>query len=907
MRPHKAAERLGRMVGVRRVSYAPLLLTLALSACAPRPRAITPPPVTPPQVVRRTLANGLQVIVVPSPLAPVVTTMITYRAGSVEAPQGFPGTAHADEHMMFRGSPGLSADQLASITAAMGGRFNADTQQTVTQYYFTVPADQVELPLRIEALRMRGIVASEDLWRHERGAIEQEVAQDLSAPEYVAYEKTLAAVFRGTPYELDPLGTRPSFDHTTAAMLRRFHDTWYAPNNAILVIAGDVDPEAVLAAVERLFGALPRKTLPERPAFRFEPVAPERIDLVTDRPYGLVLLAFRMPGTESPDYAAARVLAAVLANRRAPLFSLVADGKALETNFSIEGLPTASLALGEAAFPGSADATTVVADVRRALAATLKDGVSADLVEAAKRHEIMNAELEKTSVEGVAIAWSRAVALEGRASPDDVVRAVEAVTAADVERIAHASLDPERAVVAVLTPRASGEPAPARAPAGAESFAPEHAESVSLPSWAEKALHAPAMPPSALHPVDTTLPNGLRLIVQPALVSRTVSVYGRIRNEPGLETPPGQEGVDEVLERLFRYGTTSLDRISFERALDEIGAEEAATTEFSVRVLRDHLARAVALLADHVMHPRLPEQAFRTVRAQLAAELPSRLASPEYLAKRSLLQAILPANDPALRQPIPSTIESLRLDDVRDYHRRVFRPDLTTIVVIGPVTPEEARDVVERSFGGWTAVGQRPETDLPPVPPNGPAQLDVPDATRVQDDVRLAEIVGVTRSSPDYYALELGNHVLAGAFYATRLYRDLRERRGLVYHVGSSLRMTKMRGMIEIEYACDPENVARARSIIERDLDQMRTTPVSPAELLQARRLLLSSIPLDESSADEIASGLLTRSAEGLPLDEPMRAGARYLRLGADDVESAFGRWLRPDGFAEVVLGPTQR
>ena len=190
------------------------------------------------------------------------------------------------------------------------------------------------------------------------------------------------------------------------------------------------------------------------------------------------------------------------------------------------------------------------------------------------------------------------------------------------------------------------------------------------------------------------------------------------------------------------------------------------------------------------------------------------------------------------------------------------------------------------------------------MPAYGPAQRVVPDAARVQDDVRLAETLGVTRSNPDYYALDLGNHVLAGAFYATRLYRDLRERRGLVYHVGSSLQMTKTRGMIQLEYACDPENVARARAIIERDLGEMRTAPVHPSELLQARRLLLSSIPLSESSEREIARGLLDRSAEDLPLDEPLHAAEHYLQLDANDVMVAFRRWMRPGGLAEVVLGP---
>ncbi|MCG6534681.1 MAG: insulinase family protein, partial [Syntrophales bacterium LBB04] len=113
------------------------------------------------RVLRVTLNNGLRVVLVRNALAPVVTTMMNYLVGSVEAPRGFPGTAHAQEHMMFRGSPGLSADQLAGIIAAMGGKFNADTQQTVTQYFLTVPSADLDTALHIEAIRMRGVLDSE--------------------------------------------------------------------------------------------------------------------------------------------------------------------------------------------------------------------------------------------------------------------------------------------------------------------------------------------------------------------------------------------------------------------------------------------------------------------------------------------------------------------------------------------------------------------------------------------------------------------------------------------------------------------------------------------------------------------------------------------------------------------------
>ena len=133
-------------------------------------------------VLRATLPNGLRVIIVRNTLAPVVATSVNYLVGSDEAPPGFPGTAHAQEHMMFRGSPGLSADQLADIGSVMGGNFNANTRESLTQYIFTVPAEDLDVALHIEAIRMQDVFDARQDWDHERGAIEQEVAQDLSNP-----------------------------------------------------------------------------------------------------------------------------------------------------------------------------------------------------------------------------------------------------------------------------------------------------------------------------------------------------------------------------------------------------------------------------------------------------------------------------------------------------------------------------------------------------------------------------------------------------------------------------------------------------------------------------------------------------------------------------------------------------
>ena len=203
----------------RRKFYAVTLVVLAgfIASLAGDSSTATASQVSGPSVVRATLKNGLRVVIVRNTLAPVVATAVNYLVGSDEAPVGFPGMAHAQEHMMFRGSPGLSADQLATIGSLMGGDFNANTRESITQYLYTVPAEDLDIALHIESARMAGVLDTEDGWDQERGAIEQEVASDLSSPFYVLYTKLRAALFAGTPYEHDALGTRSSFDETTAA------------------------------------------------------------------------------------------------------------------------------------------------------------------------------------------------------------------------------------------------------------------------------------------------------------------------------------------------------------------------------------------------------------------------------------------------------------------------------------------------------------------------------------------------------------------------------------------------------------------------------------------------------------------------------------------------------------------
>jgi zinc protease len=856
------------------------------------------------EVLRATLPNGLRVIVVPNALAPVVTTVMNYLVGSNEAPAGFPGMAHAQEHMMFRGSPGLSADQLAAIAAGMGGNFNADTQQVVTQYFFTVPSEDLDVALHVEAQRMKGVLDTDALWDKERGAIEQEVAQDLSNPQYVFYTKLLSAMFHGTVYDHDALGTKPSFDKTTGAMLHEFYEKWYAPNNAVLVVAGNVEPQKTLAQIQTLFDDIPKKEVPPRPRVELSAVSTETLHLDTDLPYGLAVVSFRVPGSNSPDYAALQVLGDALSSQRASLYDLVITGKALDAGFSVNPLPEAGLAFALAAFPQGGNGETLVHDVSQVLADDLKNGIPADLVEAAKRHELASGEFEKNSIEGLANAWSAAVAIEGRQSPQEDLDAIQKVTVDEVNQVARKYLTPDKALVAILTPQASGKPLSSKSFGSAESLAGNPSGPVALPEWATKDLARLAAPKLTTNPVTSTLANGIRLIVQRETISSTVTVAGHVKNNADLEVPEKQEGVSSVLDGLFSYGTQSLDRVAFQKALDDIGADESAGTDFSLAVLANQFERGVSLLADNVLHPALPERAFGIVQQETAQAVAGQLQSPDYLAGRALDAGLFPKNDPSLREATPQTISALTLANVKDYYQRVFRPDLTTIVVIGDVTPEQAKAVVEKYFGAWQASGNAPETNLPPVPANQTGSTVVPDKSRVQDKVQLAETLGLNRFDPDYYALELGNHVLGGGFYATRLYRDLRETAALVYFVSSSFEVGKTRGIYRVSYACDPQNVSKARAIVVRDLRDMQNTPVSADDLQQAKAMLLRQVPLSEESENRIAEGWIARSIVGLPLDEPSIAAQHYLELTAPQVQAAFKKWSRPDDLVQVTEGP---
>ncbi len=394
--------------------------------------------------------------------------------------------------------------------------------------------------------------------------------------------------------------------------------------------------------------------------------------------------------------------------------------------------------------------------------------------------------------------------------------------------------------------------------------------------------------------------------MQPSSATHTVFVRGSVLASEALAAPAGKDGVDEIMNVLFEYGTATYDRVRYREQLDALGAEAELGEQFAMSVPSAQLERGVALLAEGELRPALTAADFARVRAQEAASLEGLLASPNHLAAVALNRALYPPGDPLQRFATPQTAASVTLDDVRAYRDAVMRPDMTTLVVVGDVTPQRARALVERFFGAWQARGSRPDAALPAVPPNAGASVYVADRGRVQAQLRLVQVNGLARTAPDWAQVQLGAAMLGGG-PSSVLFRDLREQRGLVYGVASRLATSAHRGTFSIDLAADPDKLGAAEDAALADLRRMREEHVAPDELERAKAMLISEMPLRLSSYEGVARRLLEHAQAGLPLDQDA-IDARSVRAATPaSVRGAMARWIRPHDFVRAVKGPDER
>lgn len=853
--------------------------------------------------VQATLENGMRVVIIQNHLAPVVTTDIVYNVGSVD--DTIAGIAHATEHMLFRGTDDLSSDQFANIATRIGAQYDAATTVSYTNYYFTVPASYLDVVLRIEADRMQHAAMRESDWTFERGAIEQEVQAHLSNPVYKAILPVDRVFFGDSPWGRDPVGTIAGFEKMHAADIAAFYHTWYHPNNATLLIVGDIDPQAALAAVRQLFGPIPQAPLPAHPPLPVNPIASTSLDETVDFPLPISIVAMRVPGSDDPQWPAIEVLFGALSSGRSEFADLMLRGKALAAVAFANAQRGGGVAtFGSIALPGS-DPATGVAQLRGVIDDYAKNGLPSDLILDTKQSLLASQAYLSASIPGEASQWAQSYAVLGRA-PQSLFEALEAVSPDDVNRVFKTYIAGGSAVDAML--RANPKAA-AAAPASmnaAENVRVTTTKDVALPAWTQPYFDAPLRAPRIDDPATIVrLKNGMTIAVREEHDSPAFVVYGHILNNTDLYEPKGKEGVGAMTSSLLIFGTTSYDYKAYQAAVEHVAAQISLGTDFSAQAPAAAFDKTIELLADGELHPAFAPQRFALVQADAVKAAAALEDRPEERAALARLYAMYPPGDPHRRHSTAHSLSAVTLDDVKRWYDFAYRPDLTTVAVVGDVTPDQVRAAFERYFGAWSAHGPAPSMAYPPIKGAAPKKsVTIASTTTTQADVSLTQPLRLRRGDRDAVVLQLANTMLSGEGTGSMLFRDVRSEHGFVYSIDSSLDVTDTGSTFALTFASDPKNVDRAQRAAAATIDRLRQYPPSVSDLTAAKAMLLSKYVVGLDSYSSVAGDLLRSTEDGIDANDVSRYYALVLATTPQDVMHAMKRWIDPAHFVRVLVVP---
>lgn len=850
------------------------------------------------------LRNGLRVVVVEDHAAPVVQSEIWYRFGSLDENPGKTGLAHALEHMMFRGSAHISAGGLDDIVARLGATMNAETSYDATHFYFVIPADKLDVALAIEADRMQHLTLAQSQWAIERGAVLNEISGDESSPFYTLLERVRAAAYPNEPNGRTPLGKRDDVERATAADIAAYYHAWYAPNNATLMIAGDVSHEAVFAAVRRHFEAIPARTLPARHDAHPAAAHGATVDSDIPFPFEVLDLAYAIPGDSEPDEPAISTLATLIPNQLSPFYqALVQSNIALAVEADADtqlkgGLLNIFIVLN----PGhsASDAQTVF---QSTLNAQLNSGFSDDLVTAAKRLTISERLYSADSITGIGDLAGYTYGVVGEKIADEDGR-LAALTAADLNNAARKYLATPTVVGHLRSSSSQSQPSSDKSNAAASDDFSKRVPNGPIvePDAVRIAVRTPTTARSKLQPAQFTLPNGIHVIVQEKHDRSTFVLHGSIDASSAFE-PESKSGLIRLASDVADYGSANFPFAMRRKAVDELGAVVSNGQEFEARGLARDFSTIVGIVADGQEHPTFADPWFTIERDQLANSLQSEDTISGTLIDRAYLRLLANPNDPSLHHASSASVSSLTQTDLLDFAKTYWRPDLTTIAVVGDISVDDVRRELTAAFGGWSASGDRPNPDEPPFAPAhaGHAYIST-GASQVY--VRLGG-PAVARGNDDYDTFLVLNQILgASGNFESRLWQELRQKRGLVYSIGSSVRSNNDRGDFRIEFNASPERVVEAVRFVRSQLDRLRDEPVTPTELEEAKLRLVSNALLDEASADGQVQQILDIATNGLTDDYYRSLNERFAKIAAGDVQRVAKRYFEPDALVQIYAGP---
>ena len=867
-----------------------------------------------------TLDNGLRVVVHEDRKAPVVAVSVWYNVGSKDEPPGRTGFAHLFEHLMFNGSENAPGDYFEPLREIGATDLNGTTWFDRTNYFQTVPRSALERSLFLESDRMGhllGAVTQENL-TNQIGVVQNEKRQGDNQPYGMVEYAQLEALFpEGHPYHHSTIGSMADLSAASLGDVHAWFRERYGPNNAVLVLAGDINAAEARPLIERYFGDIPRGAV-NTPAQADVPTLPARVDeLMHDRVATTRLYRnWVVPGLTNDDVVPLSVGAAVLgglASSRLDNMLVREEQTAVSVSANVQQFHRVSLFEVEVNVKPGQDAAAVSRRLDEIIAEFVASGPTEDEV---RRTIMRTLSARIQGLERVGGFNGKAVALaEGMLYADNPdfqrqrLHDLAAVTPEQVRTAMQRWLS--RPVYALRVDPGQREPyaePPATGTGQSASSAPETGPIVprQAPAIGEaSALDFPSVQRSRLS-------NGVEIVY--AQRTAVPVTYVAVEFDAGTAADPANRlGTQSLMLSLLDEGTTSLNSVQIAEAQERLGATISTgasldRTVIGLTALSPTLDPSLTLLGDIIRNPAFEASEVERLRRQQLASIASELTNPGAIASRALPGLLYGTSHPYGRpfsgSGTADVVGSLTRDELIAFHQAWIRPDNATIFVVSDLPLNRVTAAFERAFGNWSApaVARGTKNFDVAIPATRPRIVIVNRPQSPQSFILAGQVLSA-EGTEDLLNLTAANEVLGGSFLA-RINMELRERRGWSYGARGSVNLVEHR----IPYIIQaPVQSDRTGDSIAATLEQVNafltSDGVRPAELNRNIPGNIRQLSGQFETSPAVLGALRSNALYDRPDNYWETVAGRYRGMTVQSLDETARQYIDNDNFVWVVVG----
>ncbi len=873
--------------------------------------------------VEQKLPNGLRVIYAPLRQAPVVHVRVLYHVGSRDERPDRQGFAHMFEHMMFRGSAHVAAEEHMKLINSVGGDSNAFTSFDQTTYHESLPAEHLEMALYLEADRMASFKVNDAIYHTERNVVAKEWGIRQNSPYGTLFDDFLGLAFTKHSYRWTPIGNMDHLKAAPVSELQAFFNKYYVPNNAVLVIAGDIDIAKTQAMVEKYFAWIPagpdiQRDIPAEP--EQTKVRQEIVKRVVPLP--AVVLGLHTPAYGSDDYYALSVVGALLGDGRTSRLDrrLVSNDQPLCADVSAGAwrLQDSGLFILRAKMLPGKKADDVRAVFIEELQKLLKGGITPAELDKARiqaRKEIV--ESRKTA-EDLATQLGESELFTGNAGRvNEEWTRLNALSIADVNAVARKYLDPDHATIMEVAPDPLGAATRQAAAAKTSELAKAPvttSESSVEPRHVEFPAGYPQQPPRTSQGataefkkgVETNV-HGVRVIVMTDHRLPLVNWNLTLRRGSHLD-PVGKEGLGQATASLLRRGSVNLpyDQLNEDlesRAISIEVGDGGDYTRLSGSCMTDQTDHAFTRLKQILLQPTFPADDFDKLKNQTISQLIVARENPSTVATHELARQLF-GQTPLGRQITPESFAGITLEDIGNFYKSIYKPTDAVLMLAGDIDPDRGRQLAETLLADW-AGGDLPSVDYT-LPPAGSRQIVLVDNPAGKQSVLRVGLRAYDNRNDERFAGSVAGQILSAGI-ESRLGKYVRAEKGYVYGIAAYFQPGRHAGQFSGFTETAFDTTADTIQAMFKVFEDLRSADVTADELSSAKTRVAGSLVMETQTIEQQAWRRVEALLNGYPADYYDKLPARIGQVTASQVRQVMNQYVKDETFNIVVVAPAEK